>query len=262
MPQPIILCQYSYDALDRIATRTPLARAIAGISRQSGPLPGFNGELLDDITGHYLLGNGYRAYNPVLMRFNSPDSLSPFGEGGLNAYAYCAGDPVNRSDPSGHGFLEDLESSLYIGAAVLNGIMGLLAVRAPIRAVFKGVKVKPQAVVAGNNLTSPVQATRRPATRAEKISAFTGVSALVATAAWAASFALTKTDPESPAIHPLRIAAILIAYPTAGLRGWSIARSIMDKRVQKAVPVINVNKPLDDASGIREWGLVVAVNGR
>lgn len=262
MPQPISLCQYSYDALDRIATRTPLARAIAGISRQSGPRPGFNGELLDDITGHYLLDNGYRAYNPVLMRFNSPDSLSPFGEGGLNAYAYCAGDPVNRSDPSGHGFLEDLESSLYIGAAVLNGIMGLLAVRAPIRAVFKGVKVKPQAVVAGNNLTSPVQATRRPATRAEKISAFTGVSALVATAAWAASFALTKTDPESPAIHPLRIAAILIAYPTAGLRGWSIARSIMDKRVQKAVPVINVNKPLDDASGIREWGLVVAVNGR
>ncbi|EPN09217.1 hypothetical protein RYA07_13250, partial [Pseudomonas syringae pv. actinidiae] len=62
--------------------------------------------------------------------------------------------------------------------------------------------------------------------------------------------------------HPLRIAAILIAYPTAGLRGWSIARSIMDKRVQKAVPVINVNKPLKDASGIREWGLVVAANGR
>ncbi|AVI87072.1 conserved hypothetical protein [Pseudomonas syringae pv. tomato T1] len=252
MPQPISLCQYSYDALDRIATRTPLARAIAGISRQSGPRPGFNGELLDDITGHYLLGNGYRAYNPVLMRFNSPDSLSPFGEGGLNAYAYCAGDPVNRSDPSGHGFLEDLESSLYIGAAVLNGIMGLLAVRAPIRAVFKGVKVKPQAVVAGNNLTSPVQATRRPATRAEKISAFTGVSALVATAAWAASFALTKTDPESPAIHPLRIAAILISYPTAGLRGWSIARSIMDKRVQKAVPVL-LKDPgrLSDASFIR-----------
>ncbi|SDW89091.1 RHS repeat-associated core domain-containing protein [Pseudomonas syringae] len=255
MPQHISLCQYRYDALDRIATRTPLARAVADVSRQSGSLPGFNGELLDSVTGHYPLGNGYRAYNPVLMRFNSPDSLSPFGKGGLNAYAYCAGDPVNRSDPSGHGFLEDLESSLYIGAAVLNGIFGLLAVRAPIRAVFKGVKVKPQAV-ASNNLASPVQETRRPATRAEKISAFTGVSALVATAAWAASFALTKADPESPAIHPLRIAAILIAYPTAGLRGWSIARSIMDKRVQKAVPVLNVNKPLNDASDIREWGLV------
>ncbi|EPM49734.1 RHS repeat-associated core domain-containing protein [Pseudomonas syringae] len=65
-------------------------------------LPGFNGEQPDRVTGHYLLGNGYRAYNPMLMRFNSPDSLSPFGRGGLNAYAYCAGDPVSQTDPTGH----------------------------------------------------------------------------------------------------------------------------------------------------------------
>ncbi|MCL6705189.1 RHS repeat-associated core domain-containing protein [Pseudomonas sp. T1.Ur] len=65
-------------------------------------LLGFNGERPDPVTGHYLLGNGYRAFNPVLMRFNSPDSLSPFGEGGLNAYMYCVGDPVNRQDPTGH----------------------------------------------------------------------------------------------------------------------------------------------------------------
>ena len=65
-------------------------------------LLGFNGERRDPLTGHYPLGNGYRQFNPVSMRFNSPDSLSPFGEGGLNAYAYCVGDPVNRSDPTGH----------------------------------------------------------------------------------------------------------------------------------------------------------------
>ncbi|SDW26143.1 RHS repeat-associated core domain-containing protein [Pseudomonas sp. NFACC08-1] len=65
-------------------------------------LLGFNGERPDPVTGHYLLGNGYRAFNPVLMRFNSPDSLSPFGAGGLNSYAYCVGDPINRSDPTGH----------------------------------------------------------------------------------------------------------------------------------------------------------------
>lgn len=66
-------------------------------------LLGFNGERRDPVTGHYLLGNGYRAFNPVLMRFNSPDSWSPFGKGGLNAYAYCLGDPVNQTDPTGHG---------------------------------------------------------------------------------------------------------------------------------------------------------------
>lgn len=65
-------------------------------------LLGFNGERPDPITGHYLLGNGYRAFNPVLMRFNSPDNLSPFGKGGLNPYAYCLGDPVNRYDKNGH----------------------------------------------------------------------------------------------------------------------------------------------------------------
>jgi RHS repeat-associated protein len=65
-------------------------------------LLGFNGERPDPVTGHYLLGNGYRAFNPVLMRFNSPDSLSPFGNGGLNSYGYCLGDPVNRYDETGH----------------------------------------------------------------------------------------------------------------------------------------------------------------
>ncbi|VVO77538.1 hypothetical protein PS838_01623 [Pseudomonas fluorescens] len=64
-------------------------------------LLGFNGERPDPVTGHYLLGNGYRAFNPVLMRFNSPDSLSPFGKGGLNAYAYCGGEPVLVRDPTG-----------------------------------------------------------------------------------------------------------------------------------------------------------------
>jgi RHS repeat-associated protein len=63
---------------------------------------GFNGGLREAHRGWYLLGNGYRAYNPTLMRFHSPDSWSPFNGGGLNAYMYCGGDPVNFSDPTGH----------------------------------------------------------------------------------------------------------------------------------------------------------------
>ncbi|RKS21271.1 RHS repeat-associated protein [Pseudomonas sp. WPR_5_2] len=63
---------------------------------------GFNGELCERAIGWYFLGKGYRVYNPILMRFHSPDSWSPFGKGGGNAYAYCAGDPRNFTDPTGH----------------------------------------------------------------------------------------------------------------------------------------------------------------
>jgi len=75
---------------------------------------GFNGQLREARIGWYLLGNGYRAYNPRLMRFHSPDSWSPFGRGGLNPYMYCAGEPVMSSDPTGHikQFLADLYAKI------------------------------------------------------------------------------------------------------------------------------------------------------
>lgn len=81
--------------------------------------PVFNGEQADSCTGHYLLGNGYRAFNPTLMRFNNPDCLSPFLHGGMNAYAYCAGDPVNNRDPTGHFSARQLWK-VGIGKVLLN----------------------------------------------------------------------------------------------------------------------------------------------
>ncbi|SEQ86955.1 RHS repeat-associated core domain-containing protein [Pseudomonas soli] len=63
---------------------------------------GFNAQHRAPLTGRYLLGNGYRSFSPALMRFLSPDSLSPFEDGGVNAYNYCNNDPINKVDPSGH----------------------------------------------------------------------------------------------------------------------------------------------------------------
>jgi RHS repeat-associated protein len=88
LPRSIVYTPYGYRAAEQAFST----------------LLGFNGQRLDPVTGHYLLGNGYRAFNPILMRFNSPDSISPFGKGGLNAYAYCEGEPVSRTDDSGHFF--------------------------------------------------------------------------------------------------------------------------------------------------------------
>lgn len=85
-------------------------------------LLGYNGELPDSMTGHYLLGRGNRAYNPVLMRFNSPDRLSPFGEGGFNAYAYCDNDPMNHTDPSGSVKLHFFARRLFNQSDVPNAL--------------------------------------------------------------------------------------------------------------------------------------------
>lgn len=69
----------------------------------STALVGFNGETPEHATQLYLLGGGHhRPYSTHLMRFLRPDSLSPFDKGGINCYAYCGGDPINYSDPSGH----------------------------------------------------------------------------------------------------------------------------------------------------------------
>ncbi|WP_119143577.1 RHS repeat-associated core domain-containing protein [Pseudomonas reidholzensis] len=62
---------------------------------------GFNGQWREPTLEGYLLGNGYRLYQPGLMRFYSPDRHSPFGDGGVNGYCYCSGDPVNHVDPTG-----------------------------------------------------------------------------------------------------------------------------------------------------------------
>lgn len=70
------------------------------VGRPTSNRSGFNGQTLE-AAGLYLLGNGRRAFSPAVGRYVASDFDSPFGKGGLNSYAYCDADPINRIDPSG-----------------------------------------------------------------------------------------------------------------------------------------------------------------
>ncbi|WP_130903382.1 RHS repeat-associated core domain-containing protein [Pseudomonas sp. Sample_22] len=134
-----------------------LRKAIYGAYGERNPdddlkcLLGFNGEVRDELSGWYLLGRGYRAYNPTLMRFHSPDSLSPFGAGGINPYVYCAGDPINFVDPTGHAnrgvnwtgiggaILSALGIVLTIAAVLIAPPVGAAAIAGTV--VFTGIGI-------------------------------------------------------------------------------------------------------------------------
>ena len=124
------------------ALQHPRAYTPYGHHRGQQELLGFNGEAPDPMTGHYLLGNGHRAYNPVLMRFNSPDTLSPFGAGGLNPYCYCLGDPVNRVDPNGQ-FSFALIAPIVLSVIGLSGTAVGAIPSVGFYASFKALKAGP-----------------------------------------------------------------------------------------------------------------------
>ncbi len=69
------------------------------------------GQYFDAETGYHY--NGFRDYSPELGRYLQAD---PIGlNGGMNLYAYCGGDPVNRKDEQGLGFEDDDYQDSYGG---------------------------------------------------------------------------------------------------------------------------------------------------
>ncbi len=81
----------------------------------------YRGYFYDAKLGFYYLRSRY--YDPVAKRFLSPDDiayLAPNTINGLNLYAYCGGNPVNKIDPSGHiAITTTIIISVIVGAAAL-----------------------------------------------------------------------------------------------------------------------------------------------
>lgn len=173
---------------------------------------GFNGERLDSASSNYHLGNGYRTYNPQLKRIICPDSWSPFGQGGINPYAYCAGDPINRADPSGH---MSWQSGLGIGLSVL-GLLGALFTAGA-------------SIAAAESVLTALEA-------ASTVSLLAGSSAVAADLTGLASTLISQRNPEAAAVLGwLSFACGILSFGaglasggnklSAGLRGDTTASS-------------------------------------
>ncbi|MDR3741722.1 MAG: RHS repeat-associated core domain-containing protein [Terracidiphilus sp.] len=75
----------------------------------------YRGEMYDSDLGRYYLRARY--YNPLTGRFMSrdPEDGIPTDPKTLHKYMYAGGDPVNATDPTGKGFVEDAFARVRLG---------------------------------------------------------------------------------------------------------------------------------------------------
>ena len=106
----------------------------------------YRGYYYDAETGFYYLQSRY--YDPTNRRFINADSYSSTGQGfvGTNMFAYCGGNPVNRSDASGcfwEEYWEALREALQQaeGAFATAGSVALMDSPAPGPADLMGAGI-------------------------------------------------------------------------------------------------------------------------
>ncbi|MQL47310.1 hypothetical protein GEA64_04570 [Photorhabdus khanii] len=161
---------------------TSLSYTPYGFRSLISSLPGLNGAQIDPVTGWYFLGNGYRVFNPVLMRFHSPDSWSPFGRGGVNPYTYCQGDPINRIDLNGH----------MSAGGILGIILGAIGIIVGIVSLGAGAAIS-AGLIAGGGIIGAIASTSAVAVTATVIG-------LAADTIGIASTAIAEQDPKTSGI--------------------------------------------------------------
>ncbi|TXI04660.1 MAG: RHS repeat-associated core domain-containing protein [Pseudomonas monteilii] len=227
-------------------------------SRQGASMLQYTGQRKETLTGHYLLGDGYRAYSSELMRFNAPDSLSPFGDGGPNSYCYCTNDPVNKVDPSGHTGLPP--NSFLNNSRLFTNRWGLRSAasytfgqKAP---ALKTLSVKKGLSEIDPNLKGRIKHAER--NQSWKLGDVQRLESATATLQGIANrfelaekyFATERVPLEAQAAHETRKEILAIKH-------WVDRKLVKAKEVYKRRELINAlpfSQPAEQASKVREGG--------
>ena len=144
---------YTYDAWGNILSTTG---SMADGLGYTNPFR-YRGYFYDTETGLYYLGSRY--YNPQWGRFVNADNLVDTEDilGG-NLFAYCANNPVNHQDPSGHSLLGLVAATI---AKVAVAAIAAIAVAGLTVAVMNSPSAKKAANTIANGITKAYTTVKR-----------------------------------------------------------------------------------------------------
>ena len=120
-----VVANYEYDAWGRVVSVKYANGNDINVSNHIGVINPirYRGYYYDSETGFYYLKSRY--YDPAICRFISADDPSYLGAGettqGLNLFAYCLNDPVNRIDADGNWSMPNW-AKIAVGAVAIAGL--------------------------------------------------------------------------------------------------------------------------------------------
>ena len=147
---------YTYDAWGKLLSTTG---SMAGTLGEYNPLR-YRSYVYDTETGLYYLNSRY--YNPETGRFINADNLVDTEEilGG-NLFVYCANNPINYQDPSGHLLLDIAVATL---AKIAVAAIAAIAVAGLTVAVMNSPSAKKAADTIANGITKAYATVKKAAT--------------------------------------------------------------------------------------------------